>query len=185
MMSDASARKMAHIQVHVKFLLILQKITDFRLQRCVILLQHQQKFDVNLNVRHFGKVTESTIQADGTLMDAAEKIFRGTIDFVRGSADSVGAETEQVLLLGDDVVNKTIPVILCAEENVQGSHGAAIGELDEETLFYFGARGMDRTQAENTMARAKLEAKIQKIGDAAIEQKVKTQLAEVLDRDNR
>ena len=79
-------------------------------------------------------------------MDAAEKIFRGTIDFVRGSADSVGAETEQVLLLGDDVVNKTIPVILCAEENVQGSHGAAIGELDEETLFYFGARGMDRTQ---------------------------------------
>ncbi|MFQ7767174.1 MAG: SufD family Fe-S cluster assembly protein [Fusicatenibacter saccharivorans] len=42
-------------------------------------------------------------------MDAAEKIFRGTIDFVRGSADSVGAETEQVLLLGDDVVNKTIP----------------------------------------------------------------------------
>ena len=55
------------------------------------LLQNQQKFDVNLNVRHFGKVTESTIQADGTLMDAAEKIFRGTIDFVRGSADSVGA----------------------------------------------------------------------------------------------
>ena len=149
------------------------------------LLQNQQKFDVNLNVRHFGKVTKSTIQADGTLMDAAEKIFRGTIDFVRGSADSVGAETEQVLLLGDDVVNKTIPVILCAEENVQGSHGAAIGELDEETLFYFGARGMDRTQAENTMARAKLEAKIQKIGDADIEQKVKTQLAEVIDRDNR
>ena len=38
------------------------------------LLQNQQKFDVNLNVRHFGKVTKSTIQADGTLMDAAEKI---------------------------------------------------------------------------------------------------------------
>ncbi len=149
------------------------------------LLQNQQKFDVNLNVRHFGKVTESTIRADGTLMDAAEKVFRGTIDFVRGSADSIGAETEQVLLLGDDVVNKTIPVILCAEENVQGSHGAAIGELDEKTLFYFGARGMDREQAENTMARAKLEAKIQKIGDPAIEQEVKTQLAEVLDRDNR
>ena len=37
------------------------------------LLQNQQKFDVNLNVRHFGKVTESTIQADGTLMDADGK----------------------------------------------------------------------------------------------------------------
>ena len=149
------------------------------------LLQNQQNFDVNLNVRHFGKRTKSTIQADGALMDAAKKVFRGTIDFVRGSEDSVGAETEQVLLLGDDVVNKTIPVILCAEENVQGSHGAAIGELDEDTLFYFGARGMDRVQAENTMARAKLEAKIQKIGDKTIEQKVKAQLAEVMNRDNR
>ena len=117
-------------------------------------------------------------------MDAAEKIFRGTIDFVRGSADSVGAETEQVLLLGDDVVNKTIPVILCAEENVQGSHGAAIGELDEETLFY-SVRAAWTVHRQKIDSAAKLEAKIQKIGDADIEQKVKTQLAEVLDRDNR
>ena len=61
-----------------------------------------------------------------------------------------------------------------------------LGELDEETLFYFGARGMDRTQAEKyDGAGENWKQKIQKIGDADIEQKVKTQLAEVLDRDNR
>ena len=32
-------------------------------------------------------------------------------------------------MLGDDVVNKTVPLILCAEENVVGNHGATIGEL--------------------------------------------------------
>ena len=41
------------------------------------LLQNQQKFDVNLNVRHFGKVTESTIQADGTLSDCCAAAMKG------------------------------------------------------------------------------------------------------------
>lgn len=72
--------------------------------------------DINLVVNHIGKKTNCNIQVDGTLKDAAEKIFRGSIDFKTGSSDSKGAETENVLLLGDDVVNKTIPLILCAEE---------------------------------------------------------------------
>ena len=38
-------------------------------------------------------------------------------------------------MLGEDVENKTVPVILCSEENVVGNHGATIGELDEDTLF--------------------------------------------------
>ena len=40
---------------------------------------------------------------------------------------------------------------------MEGNHGATIGELDEETLFYFAARGIGRKTAENMMARAKLE----------------------------
>ena len=60
-------------------------------------------------------------------------------------------------MLGDDVENKTIPVILCSEENMVGNHGATIGELDEDTMFYFASRGIDKEQAENIMARASIE----------------------------
>ena len=60
-------------------------------------------------------------------------------------------------MLGDDVVNKTVPLILCAEENVVGNHGATIGELDEDTLFYFESRGIDKQTAENILARAAIE----------------------------
>lgn len=74
--------------------------------------QKKQVIDINLVVNHIGKKTNCNIQVDGTLKDAAEKIFRGSIDFKTGSSDSKGAETENVLLLGDDVVNKTIPLIL-------------------------------------------------------------------------
>ena len=147
--------------------------------------QRKQVIDINLVVNHIGKKTNCNIQVDGTLKDAAEKIFRGSIDFKTGSSDSKGAETENVLLLGDDVVNKTIPLILCAEENVEGSHGATIGELDEDTLFYFASRGIDMETAEDMMTKGKMEVLYRKIQDEDTEKLVEKQLAEVMEYDRQ
>lgn len=139
-----------------------------------------QKLDMNLAVDHFGKHTESEINAAGALMDSAEKIFRGTIDFKNGSSDSVGNEKETVLMLGENVVNKTVPLILCAEENVVGNHGATIGELDEDTLFYFESRGISAAEAENIMARAAIERLARTIEDEAAQAAILSELEEVL-----
>lgn len=135
-----------------------------------------QAFDMNYNAVHLGKRTRSIMNAGGVLDDRAEKIFRGTIDFKRGSAGSKGDEKEDVLLLGDDVVNKTIPLILCAEEDVQGNHGASIGRLDEALLFYLASRGLTAEQAEALMARAKLDALCAKIGDEEAQKSVEEYL---------
>ena len=126
----------------------------------------EQIIDLNLAVDQFGKKTESEINASGALKDSARKIFRGTIDFKKGSAGSVGNEQETVLMLGDDVSNKTVPLILCAEENVVGNHGATIGSLDDETLFYFESRGIGKETAEDILARAALERLARVAGDS-------------------
>ena len=139
-----------------------------------------QKIDINLAVNHWGKKTESEIKANGALMDSAEKVFRGTIDFKNGSSDSVGAENETVLMLGDNVVNKTVPLILCAEENVEGSHGATIGELDSATLFYFESRGIDKEHASDIMARASVERIARLPGDGEFEKAVEEALVRQL-----
>ena len=135
---------------------------------------------MNLVVDHYGKKTASRIDASGALKDAAKKIFRGTIDFKTGSSDSAGSEQETVLMLGEDVVNKTVPLILCAEENVAGNHGATIGELDDDTLFYFESRGIDRQTAENILARASIERLARAVGDREIEEKIINGLNEEL-----
>lgn len=139
-----------------------------------------QKLDVNLIANHFGKNTTCNLRADGTLKDQAEKTFRGTIDFKKGCKGSVGAEQENVLLLGEEIVNKTIPLILCAEEDVQGDHGATIGELDEETLFYFAARGMDSVTAENLLTREKLYRLAEAMGREDVVELARNAIQEVL-----
>ena len=50
--------------------------------------QREQTVDINLVVNHYGKSTESEINASGALKDSSSKIFRGTIDFKTGSSDS-------------------------------------------------------------------------------------------------
>ncbi len=134
--------------------------------------RNTQTLDMNVAVDHFGKNTESRIDTSGALMDGAQKIFRGTIDFKTGASGSVGNEKETVLLLGDDVGNKTVPLILCAEENVVGNHGATIGQLDEDTLFYFESRGIAKAQAEHILARAAIEALARSLGDRELEREV-------------
>ena len=114
------------------------------------------------------------------MKDSAQKTFRGTIDFKRGCKGSVGAEQENVLLLGEEIVNKTIPLILCAEEDVQGDHGATIGELDEETLFYFAARGMDSVMAENLLTREKLYRLAEAMGREDVVELARNAIQEVL-----
>ena len=142
--------------------------------------QKQQTVDLNLVVDHWGQKTTSEINAAGALKDDARKIFRGTIDFKKGSAGSVGNEQETVLMLGDGVVNKTVPLILCAEENVVGNHGATIGELDEDTLFYFESRGISAAEAENIMARAAIERLARTLQNETAQAAVLTELEEVL-----
>ena len=125
----------------------------------------ENRLDMNYVVLQKGRKTDSRVDALGVLRDHAFKLFRGTIDFKNGSCESVGNEKENVLLLDEDVVNKTIPLILCAEEDVEGNHGATIGELDADTLFYLETRGIPREEVSEMVARGRMDSVIRMIPD--------------------
>ena len=122
-----------------------------------------EKLDMNIVAEHIAKKTEAYIHAEGVLKDNAYKIFRSTVDFNAGCTASSGEERENVLLMDDTVINKTVPLILCDEEDVEGAHGGTIGRLDDETLFYMMSRGMTREEVYERIANARLDAVINKI----------------------
>ena len=126
-----------------------------------------QHVDMNWVVPHFGARSESRIQCDGVLMGTGSKLFRGTIDFRAGCTGARGAENEDVLLLSPDVHNQTIPVILCAEEDVSGTHGASIGRLSQELLYYLSSRGLGEEDITALLTRSRLSACGAQIRDTA------------------
>lgn len=138
-----------------------------------------EHLDMNFVAYHTGKKTESCMDASGVLRENGFKLFRGTIDFRKGCSGAVGNEKEDVLLLDDAVVNQTIPLILCEEEDVEGNHGATIGKLDEELLFYLESRGMSEEAVYEMMARARIDAIAGKIPDAGMREKIRAYLGDV------
>lgn len=143
----------------------------------------KQWLDMNYVVLHKAKNTESHISTKGVLEDNAFKLFRGTIDFKQGASGSEGEETEEVLMLGENAASKTIPLILCGEEDVRGNHGATIGEPDEEVLFYMASRGIGKDEATALLARAKIEGLRAQIGNRKLEERVKAYLEEVTENE--
>ena len=128
-----------------------------------------QLLDMNYTALHHGPHTTSRMEANGTLEEGSRKIFRGTIDFQRGCKGAKGDEAENVLLLGDDMVNQTIPLILCKEEDVEGNHGASIGQLDERMLFYLASRGIPADEAQQMIARSRIQSICNKIPDETVQ----------------
>ena len=130
--------------------------------------------DINLVANHYGRRSTSEIAVSGVLRDNAQKTFKGTIDFRNGSAGAKGSEKEDVILMNEAVVNKTVPVILCDEEDVEGSHGATIGRIDEQHIYYMRSRGSPEEKIYEMITRARLARIIGKIGDEQAEKRIYT-----------
>ena len=120
---------------------------------------------MNYFANHTGRKTTCDINVSGVLRDTSSKVLRATIDLKKGAKGAVGNEKEDVLLMDEGVRNRTIPLILCTEEDVEGNHGATIGRLDESLMFYLASRGLNREEIYEMMAAARMEAVAAKIPD--------------------
>ncbi len=130
------------------------------------LVTGDDKLDINYVARHRGAKTDTKISVSGVLRDRADKTFRGTIDFIKGCKTATGDEREDVLLMDEGVHNNTVPLILCAEEDVEGAHGASIGKISEEVLNYFASRGIAEDDVTELMAKSRIDAVAGRIPDA-------------------
>lgn len=126
-----------------------------------------QQRDFNYIIRHRGRKTVSNMDANGVLTGTSKKCLRGTIDLIHGAKGAEGNEREAVLLASKGVDNKTVPNILCDEDDVAGNHGATIGHVRPDQLFYAACRGLSQEQTEALFLSAKLEdAALQAPNDA-------------------
>ena len=139
--------------------------------------------DFNDVAVHTGRGTVSELTTAGVLSDRAEKILRGTIDFQRGAVRGVGHEQEDVVLFSPDVRNRTAPLILCAEEQVEGQHAATIGRLDEDMLYYLSSRGLSAADARRLLVEARFAPILDRIPDTALREQVRADIGRRLDHD--
>ena len=90
----------------------------------------------------------------GILADRARAVFNGKI-VVRPDAQKTDAkQTNKALLLSEDAQINTKPQLEIFANDVKCTHGAAVGQMDEDAIFYLRARGVGAAQARDMLVHA-------------------------------
>ena len=107
-----------------------------------------QHFDFNTSQDHVAPDARSDLLYKGALDGSARGVFRGIIRVHKGAQGTDAYQTNRNLILSDDAVATSLPNLEIGADDVRCSHGATVGQLDAESLFYLMSRGLRREQAE-------------------------------------
>jgi Fe-S cluster assembly protein SufD len=112
-----------------------------------------QHLDYDTFQEHMAPNTTSDFAFKGALRDEARTVWRGMIRVERDAQKTNAYQENRNLLLSKDAHADSIPGLEILANDVRCTHGATLGQVDREQLFYLMARGLPRAEAERLIVR--------------------------------
>ena len=117
-------------------------------------LKNEQECIITTRQLHRARNTESTVLFNGVLYDGAQAQYRGTIAIEKSAQHSKAVQKNKNLLFGHRARALSIPNMEVKTNEVQCSHGSAVGRFDREQLFYMQSRGFSVNCAQHLLIEA-------------------------------
>ena len=112
-----------------------------------------QHLDYDTFQEHMAPSTTSDFAFKGALRDTARTVWRGMIRVEEGAQKTNAYQENRNLLLSKTAHADSIPGLEILANDVRCTHGATLGQVDREQLFYLMARGLSRAEAERLIVR--------------------------------
>ncbi|MBI2558057.1 Fe-S cluster assembly protein SufD [Candidatus Woesearchaeota archaeon] len=139
----------------------------------IFLGKGKEHIDFTTNMHHNNLNTTNDVLVDGILKDESSSVYRGLIKIPKEGQKTNSYLANHILKLGDKTLANSIPSLKIDANDVKASHGATIGQIDEEHLFYLMSRGMSRAEAEKLIVEGFFEPVIQKIPSEELKEKIR------------
>lgn len=117
----------------------------------VIIGNNNQQFDLHVAMRHTGERSSGDMLSRAVLDDRARVITHGLIRIEQTAANSDSYQKSETVLLSNAAGADAIPNLEIHNHQVRCSHGATIGKLDAEKLFYLTSRGIPEADAKRAI----------------------------------
>lgn len=124
----------------------------------------EQQLHIDTWQHHLAPECVSDLLLKGVLDEKAYGVYRGMIRLEEGAQKTDAYQQNRTLLLNDDACMHSIPGLEINADDVKCSHGATVGQLDPEMLFYLRSRGLDIAQARHAILEGFFEEVIVKFG---------------------
>lgn len=133
----------------------------------------KQQFDLNIGTVHAERNTVCDMMTKGALNDRAKAVYTGLVRIEANAAESNGYQKEDTLLLSPDAEADSIPQLEIDNNEVRCTHGATVGQVDKEKLFYLMSRGISEKQAKKIVVAGFFEPMILKISVGNVQKKLR------------
>jgi Fe-S cluster assembly protein SufD len=108
----------------------------------------RQHLDLDTQQNHNAPHTTSDLLYKGALKDRARSVWQGMIRVEPGAQRTDGYQANRNLLLSKRARADSIPGLEIMADDVRCTHGATVGQIDDEHVFYLMSRGLTRPDAE-------------------------------------
>lgn len=135
-------------------------------------IDRKQHIDNFTQIIHAKPHCESNQVYKNVLDDEASGAFSGQIHVVRDAQKTNAFQRNNNLLLTDQANMQTKPQLIIDADDVKCSHGATVGQIDKEALFYLRARGIDENKARLMMMNAFTHEVVEEIKIESLRNKI-------------
>lgn len=122
-----------------------------------------QYFDHDTQQNHLAPETTSDFLFKGALLDKSESVWHGMIYVAPSAVKSDGYQANRNLLLSENSRVDSIPGLEILTDDVRCTHGATVGKVDSDQIFYLQSRGIPRKTAEKIIVEGFFEPIMQRI----------------------
>jgi len=119
----------------------------------VLLAHSRQSLDIHSSILHNDKEQISRQQQRNVIGEQGEAIFKGRIRIPKIAQKTDSEQLCRSLMLGQRARVIAMPTLEITADDVTCSHGASVTDLDENSMFYLAARGVDRREARKLLLR--------------------------------
>jgi Fe-S cluster assembly protein SufD len=122
-----------------------------------------QHLDHDTQQNHFAPNTTSDLLFKGALKGKSRSVWQGMICVAPGAQKTDGYQANRNLVLDEQARADSIPGLEIMADDVRCTHGATVGKLEEEPLFYLKARGIPQKEAERLVVEGFFDPIMQRI----------------------
>ena len=134
----------------------------------VLLASGRAHVDTRLGIRHVAKNTACELKWRGIGDQRGRVVFHGGITIDAGADGTDARLSNKNLLLSNTAEIDTQPVLVIHADEVQAAHGATVGQLDPNALFYLRSRGLPQADAQRLLTAAFVREPLSTIADTAL-----------------
>jgi Fe-S cluster assembly protein SufD len=139
----------------------------------------RQYVDFETLQEHFGDATRSDLVIHNALRDRSSANFTGLIRINKSAHQTESSQEQKNILLSERSKADSDPKLeILNNDVVRCTHGAAVGPVDQEMVFYLQSRGLDRPEAEQLIVEGFFQSTLRKLDLPAVEDAVWSAMAE-------